>query len=389
MNLASIQKYRGGLAPPTNPFTAVLDVAIPLAGVIGKRLEEDQSVTPAERAALVKYQRQVKLQKYLKDKEAADIKGGKTVEFLDRAARDLVGLPPLHEHQYADLAKTDLVADYDPSQDEYVKSLTNDKLYQKRIMAQKRSQEARLGKGKPPIVIPMKEFVAEHKKLIPILKKGTKAEQVKEALDQEAELKMKGKGKSKKGKPMKGGSFYGYGEKYNMLYVFNLFGVTNNDILQDMSPLCSSEFMTNDERYIYFRQYDGKIWRLYKDHFHPDDLRDIMFRFTQISTEERELEGGGTKPRPKGGKYPEKLIDKEERKKENILVNNGFLQDPYIQEQIALGTIFPFQGVIQAGQFSLYIQTPSGRKRYIVVENNVNQAQMENSIEIHFLRMIY
>jgi hypothetical protein len=154
----------------------------------------------------------------LKDKEAADIKargnpsgtplvrggltgsprGGKTVEWLDRAARDLVGLDPLHEHQYADLAKTDLVADYDPSQDEIVKSLTDNKLYKKRIMAQRRSQEARTGKGNPPIVIPMKEFVAEHKKLIPILKKGTKAEQVKEALDQEAELKIKGKGKAKK-----------------------------------------------------------------------------------------------------------------------------------------------------------------------------------------------
>lgn len=239
MNLARIQKYKGGLAPPTNPVSAVLDVAIPLAGVIGKQLEEDQSVTPAERAALVKYQQDVKRQKYLKEKEEEDIKnadttpkvktaeelahvkktaeyykqpdvvkatnarreqikknqksGGKTFEWLDRAARDLVGLDPLHEHQYADLAKTDLAEDYDPSQDEYVKSLSKDKLYQKRILAQKRSQEARAGKGKPPIIIPMKEFVAEHKKLIPILKKGTKAQQKREALDQERELKQREK----------------------------------------------------------------------------------------------------------------------------------------------------------------------------------------------------
>jgi hypothetical protein len=246
MNFASIQRYSnsacgrglkearsfGGLGP-----SAVFDISLPASGWLVKHLEADQSVTPAERAALVKYQQDVKRQKYLKDQEEEDIqnadttpkaktaeqlaqakktaefykrpdvvnaenarreqikknaklKGGDFREVLDRGLRGLIGAPDRHEHQYADLAKTDLTEDYDPSQDEYVKSRKNNKLYQRSILQQKRLRE---GKGKPPIVIPMKEFVAEHKKLIPILKKGTKKEQVKEALEQEAELKFKKK----------------------------------------------------------------------------------------------------------------------------------------------------------------------------------------------------
>jgi hypothetical protein len=53
-----------------------------------------------------------------------------------------------------------------------------------------RLEEDRLiGKGKKKaIVIKRKDFIAEHEKLIPILKKGTKKQQLKEALDQLKEL---------------------------------------------------------------------------------------------------------------------------------------------------------------------------------------------------------
>lgn len=54
------------------------------------------------------------------------------------------------------------------------------------------------GKGKP-IVIQRKDFIREHNKLIPILKKGSKKQQIQEALDQQRELtKIIGQGQNKK-----------------------------------------------------------------------------------------------------------------------------------------------------------------------------------------------
>jgi len=125
----------------------------------------------------------------------AEILGDKSKEVitLNKATRPFANKKG--EKQYDVSTTGDLVSKLNPFQGKSKKDITIPSKSYNPIkehvlpVLEGLDEEMEIGEGQSIIKMKMKDFIKEHKELIPILKKGTKKERMKEGLKQEKELK--------------------------------------------------------------------------------------------------------------------------------------------------------------------------------------------------------
>lgn len=115
----------------------------------------------------------ITVKKYIKDKNQDAV--NKLIDILEKDVVDLQKLDELYHILFNIL------------QEESLKYMKRIKLYP--VPEKYLPKPNKRGRGKNDVIIKKKDFIKEHKKLIPILKKGSRAEQINEANDQQSELK--------------------------------------------------------------------------------------------------------------------------------------------------------------------------------------------------------